>query len=155
MAKAAQIVVPSAADMTLYDQFGGDAKMSIFVEDFMEGIMGDVDLACYHEKFRDPDEMEMLKEKLVQYFKYKLDGAQFYIGKSMPDVHRNLGISNDMFDKACEVFTQSLRKVRPKLKVFREFVARIGGIRDEICFPPVQEQEDAMNGIDTSSPGYQ
>ena len=57
----------------------------------------------------------------------------------MPDVHRNLGISNEIFDKACEVFTHSLRKVRPKLKVFREFVARIGGIRDEICFPPVEE----------------
>jgi hypothetical protein len=31
--------------------FGGDAKMNLFVEDFMEGIMGDSELACYHEKF--------------------------------------------------------------------------------------------------------
>ena len=36
---------------SLYEQFGGDAKMNMFVEDFMEGIMGDADLACYHAKF--------------------------------------------------------------------------------------------------------
>mmetsp|Transcript_43307 Transcript_43307/g.57322 ORF Transcript_43307/g.57322 Transcript_43307/m.57322 type:complete len:84 (+) Transcript_43307:1382-1633(+) len=34
--------------MSLYDQFGGDSKMTLFVEDFMEGIMGDSELACYH-----------------------------------------------------------------------------------------------------------
>ena len=44
--------------------------MSLFVEDFMEGIMGDNELACYHDKFRDPIEMEILKEKLVQFFKW-------------------------------------------------------------------------------------
>ena len=55
---------------SLYQQFGGDAKMSLFVEDFMEGIMGDSELACYHDKFRDPIEMEILKEKLVQFFKW-------------------------------------------------------------------------------------
>lgn len=52
------------ADLTLFEQLGGDEKMALFVEDFMEGIMGDGELACYHEKFQDPEEMEILKEKL-------------------------------------------------------------------------------------------
>lgn len=38
-----------ADDMSLYEQFGGDARMRIFVEEFMEGIMGDSELACYHQ----------------------------------------------------------------------------------------------------------
>ena len=59
---------------SLFEQFGGDAKMRLFVEDFMEGIMGDPELSCYHEKFQDSIEMEILKEKLVQFFKFKLDG---------------------------------------------------------------------------------
>jgi len=29
--------------------------------------------------------------------------------------------------------------MKPKLKVMREFVKRIGGIRNEICFPPVDD----------------
>ena len=29
----------------------------------------------------------MLKEKFMQFFKYKLDGSRFYIGRSMAEVH--------------------------------------------------------------------
>ena len=123
--------------------------MSLFVEEFMENIMGDTELACYHEKFQNPEEMELLKEKLCSYFKYKLDGSKFYIGKPMAEVHKNLGISDEVFDKACIVFGDSLKKMRPKLKVMREFVSRIGSIRPEICFPPVVEQRSDYN----ESPG--
>lgn len=114
--------------------------MAIFVEDFMEGIMGDTELACYHEQFKDPEQMEILKEKLCQFFKFQLDGSRFYIGKPMADVHRNLGISDEIFDKACEVFTVSLKKLKPKYKVFKEFIKRISNLRSEICFPPVTEK---------------
>lgn len=62
--------------------------------------------------------MEMLKEKLCAYFKYKLDGSRFYIGRSMPDVHRNLGITDDLFDKVSQVFLNSLKKMKLKPKVF-------------------------------------
>ena len=58
----------------------------------------------------------------------------------MPEVHKNLGISDEIFDKACQVFTTSLKKMKPKLKVMREFVARIGGLRPQICFPPVEKK---------------
>ena len=64
----------------------------------------------------------MLKEKLICYFKWKLDGARFYIGKSMPDVHRDLGISDAVFDSACLVFTASLKRLKTKMKVMRPFV---------------------------------
>lgn len=107
-------VIATDDTATLYDQFGGDPKMSFFVEDFMEGIMGNSELACYHSKFQDPIEMEILKEKLIQFFKWKMDGASHYIGKPMPEVHKNLGISDDMFDKACDVFTASCKKLKPK-----------------------------------------
>jgi len=85
--------------------------------------------------------MEILKEKLVQFFKFKLDGCRFYIGKPMPEVHKNLGITDEVFDKACQVFTNALKKLKPKLKVMREFVKRIGGLRADICFPRVVNDE--------------
>lgn len=102
--------------------------MGIFVEDFMEGIMGDKELACYHDKFQDPYQMELLKEKLVQFFRFKLDGSKFYIGKSMPDVHRTLGITDEVFQSACEVFEHSLSKVSEKTAINKEFASRISGI---------------------------
>ena len=125
--------------------------MAIFVEDFMEGIMGDSELACYHQKFQDPEEMEMLKEKLVCYFKYKLDGARFYIGKPMADVHRTLGISDEVFDKACLIFTASLKKLKTKMDVMRPFVQRISGIRNEICFPPINDDEEVTYDTKTET----
>ena len=115
---AAASQISSNDQATLYDQFGGDKKMFIFVEDFMEGVMADSELACHHRQFQDPEQMEMLKEKLCAYFKYKLDGSRFYIGRSMPDVHRNLGITDDLFDKVSQVFLNSLKKIKLKPKVF-------------------------------------
>ena len=128
--------------------------MQLFVEDFMEGIMADAELSCHHVQFQDPDQMEMLKEKLCSYFKYKLDGSRFYIGRSMPDVHRTLGITDEMFDSSCQIFLTSLKKFKPRAKVLQTFVKRIGSIRNEICFPPVNQQNSltgqSQGGLDTS-----
>ena len=122
-------------EASLYEQLGGDAKMKLFIDYFLDGIMADQDLSCYHEKFKDPDEMDILKYKLLHFFKWKLDGAPFYIGKSMYEAHKNLGISDEIFDKASAVFASQLRRIKPKLKVFREFIARVGAMRHEIVIP--------------------
>lgn len=114
--------------------------MNLFVEDFMEGLMGDNELACYHEKFKDPYEMELLKEKLHQLFRFKLGGSKFYIGKDMAEVHKDLGITDEIFDKACSVFTNSIRKMRPNIKVMKEFIKIVSGMRDVIVFPPKKEE---------------
>lgn len=140
-------------ELSLFEQFGGDAKMQLFVVDFMEGIMGDSELACYHEKFQQPIEMEILQEKLCQFFKFKLDGSRFYIGKPMPEVHKNLGITDEVFDNACLVFVNSVKKMKPRLKVMREFVKRIGGIRNEICFPPVNDNDVTPPTLEESAVG--
>ena len=39
---------------SLYDQLGGDPKMKLFIDYFLDGIMADQELACYHQKFKDP-----------------------------------------------------------------------------------------------------
>ena len=102
--------------------------------------------------------MEMLKTKLVAFFKWKLDGARFYIGRSMTEVHKNLGISDEIFDSACQVFITSLKKFNPTQDVFDTFVGRISGLRHEICFPPVKnnndgEQEENSEGYVSSDQG--
>ncbi len=123
--------------------------MSIFVENFMEGIMGDSELACYHAKFQDPYEMELLKEKLCQYFRFLLKGSKFYIGKPMPEVHKDLGITNEVFDSAAQVLTRTLKAMKPKPKVFRAFFNSVNGIRDQICFPKKEEEDNADTNNET------
>lgn len=64
-----------------------------------------------------------------------MDGQKFYIGRPMAEVHKNLGITDEVFDKACKVFTDAVRKQKIKLKVFLAFNKRIGGLRSQIVFP--------------------
>ena len=83
--------------------------------------------------------MEILKDKLCAFFKYKLDGSKFYIGKSMTEVHKNLGISDELFDKMTAIFLDSLRKKEHKIKpsVIRNFYKKVITLRSEICHPPM------------------
>ena len=74
--------------------------------------------------------------KLVHFFKYKLDGERYYIGRDMTEVHKNLGITDEMFDRACQILTASFTKMKPTTSVLREFVKRITAMRSEISFPP-------------------
>lgn len=98
--------------------------------------------------------MELLKEKLVQFFRFKMDGSRFYIGKPMPEVHENLGITDDVFDKACEVFVTSVNKMGADPDVTKTFIDRISGLRHDICFPPKVSDDMAADGLecDTDSP---
>lgn len=65
--------------------------------------------------------MDMLKEKMFQFFKYRLGGSKRYIGQSIAEVHSNMNISNALFDTACEKIIKSVKKLKPKLPVLREF----------------------------------
>ena len=114
--------------------------MAAFVDDFMESVMANSELASHHKQFQggDGEEMEILKEKLCLFFKYKLDGSRFYIGRSMTEVHKNLGITDELFDKMCQIFLTSLRR-HTKIKVFQAFYRRIVALRSEICHPPVKK----------------
>ena len=116
--------------------------MTLFVEYFMEGMMHDGEIDLWYQRFKDTEQNEIMKEKLAQYFKWKLDGSRFYIGRSMVEVHSNLGISDETFDKMLGILTVSLKKMKPNIniKILREFVKRIAAIRPQICFPPVIAQ---------------
>ena len=46
---------------SLYEQLGGETKLKLFIDFFLDGIMADAQLACYHEKFRDPEEEAFLQ----------------------------------------------------------------------------------------------
>ena len=109
--------------------------MASFVEDFMQGVMAHGELAEHHKQFQDAEEMEIIKDKLCAFFKFKLDGSRFYIGRSMTEVHRNLGITNELFDQMLQIFLTSLKKQK-KPKVFQAFYKRILALKSEICFPP-------------------
>ena len=87
--------------------------MVIFVDDIMAAFMEDEALGQSHAKFKDdPEEMSMLKEKTVTYFKFMLGGIKRYIGRPLDEVHCKLGISDQMFDAAVAKIIDCLKKMR-------------------------------------------
>lgn len=107
--------------------------MRSFVSSFMVGIMADEELECHHEKFQDAYEMELLQEKLHQFFKTLLDGQRFYIGKDMYEVHKELGITDHLFDKAGSILAQTAARVTPTpsphvQKVFNDRVTALRNV---------------------------
>ena len=77
-----------------------------------------------------PEELPYRKQKLFYYFKYLTDGIQYYPGTQLSQVHANLGITDEQFDRVVGKMTTCLRKMRPKLKVFQQFSRRISDLRD-------------------------
>jgi len=100
----------------------------------MIGIMADEELECHHEKFQDAYEMELLHEKLFQFFKTLLDGQRFYIGKDMYEVHKSLGITDHLFDMAGNILAETVEKLKPRPSAFvrKTFVDRVTALRSQI-----------------------
>lgn len=95
-----------------------------------ESEIKNIDLCSYFTHLKDrPDALNLYKEKLFHFFKSKMDGERFYIGRSLEEVHQNLAISDELFDKASQNMITCLRKAGVKLKVFREVSARICALR--------------------------
>ena len=112
--------------------------MAIFVKDFLDDFMNDPELGSH---IKDPSKRESLEAKMFQFFKFQMNGSDAYNGRPLSEVHKNFGISNELFDKASEKIMRAFKKQKPKLPVLREFIKRVSALREEICSPPKQEVE--------------
>lgn len=73
--------------------------------------------------------------------KHLLDGQRFYIGRDLYEVHENLGIKSESFDKMSNILKTVLIKLKPKpkIQVFREIMNRVSKLREKIVIPPKEE----------------
>ena len=81
--------------------------MTVVVKDFLDDFMTDPELGAH---IQDPSRRESLEGKMFHFFKYKMDGTDTYEGRPLKDVHKNFGISNELFDKASSKIMNAFRK---------------------------------------------
>lgn len=94
-------VTPHSAvknEKTLLEEFGGEQKLRTFVTEMISGFMGCPELREAHSKFEDETQMALFQEKMFQFFKFKMGGSKRYLGVSIEEVHRNMGITDELFD---------------------------------------------------------
>ncbi|HEY7471624.1 MAG TPA: group 1 truncated hemoglobin [Gemmatimonadota bacterium] len=92
---------PAAA--TLYDRLGGEPAIAAVVDTFVALAAADPALnftrqGTAHEWEATPENVELLKTRLVQFVGQATGGPQVYEGGDMATVHTGMEITNEEFD---------------------------------------------------------
>jgi hemoglobin len=98
---AAADTLPAA---TLYDRLGGEAAIAAVVDTFVSLAAADAELnftrqGTANEWEATPENVELLKTRLVQFVGSATGGPQIYEGRDMATVHTGMEITNEEFDR--------------------------------------------------------
>lgn len=89
---------PAAADDSLYQALGGEARIRLFTNDFYDRMLQDPRIARYFDGIN----VNYLKRVLADYFCVVSGGPCSYDGVSMKDAHAHLGIDRAAFNALVE-----------------------------------------------------
>ena len=121
----------------LYDRLGGETAIRAVVDDFVARAAADekVNFArrgvAGHEWQSTPENVQKLKDRLVQFLCVATGGPQKYEGQDMRTVHRGMQITDSQFDAAAGDLKASLdaHKVAPReQKELLDIVAATRGV---------------------------
>jgi hemoglobin len=126
----------SASPVTLYERLGGVYSIATVVDDFIDRVMGDARLNANpkvdeaHHKVP-PAGFKYLVTEMVC---WAAGGPQRYTGRSMPDSHRELGITPGEWDSFLDDFQQTLDKFNVPAAEQAELKAIVQGTYGDIVF---------------------
>lgn len=83
---------------TLFARLGGTQGISRLVDDIVAAHMENPTIKARFTPYTDqPERMELIKQHTVQFFSAGSGGPADYQGKSMPDAHRGMNISEEEY----------------------------------------------------------
>jgi hemoglobin len=121
----------------LYDRLGGEQTIQVVVEDFVGRASGDPKVNFTRKGTPQqwdptPDNVDKLKEHLVEYLEAATGGPQGYSGRDMKSVHAGMQITNSEFDAIEADMEASLAKFDVPAQERSEVLAIIEGTRKDI-----------------------
>lgn len=89
---------------TLYDRLGGEPAIAAVVDTFVALAAGDAELnftrqGTANEWEATPENVDLLKARLVQFVGQATGGPQVYEGQDMAAAHTGMAITNEEFDR--------------------------------------------------------
>jgi hemoglobin len=127
---------------SLYDRLGGETAVRAVVEDFVARAAADekVNFArkgvAGHEWQATPENVQKLKERLVQFVGVATGGPQKYEGQDMGTVHKGMKITDAQFDALAADLKASLDALKVPAKEQAEFLEIVGSTRGVIVEKP-------------------
>jgi len=118
----------------LWDRLGGEAGVRKVVDDFVALAAADpkVDFTRGGKYKIDDLGLADLKTKLVQFVSSATGGPLKYTGKSMKDVHKGMGITNEQFDATAAVLRKALNRNNVNPAAAAELLTIVATTRKEI-----------------------
>ena len=117
-----------AAEPSLYDRLGGQGAITSVVDDFVANVAADARINARFAKTDIPHLKQMLVDQICQ----ATGGPCTYTGKSMPDAHRGMKITDADFTALVEDLTKSLDKLKVAEREKNELLSALGGMKGEI-----------------------
>jgi hemoglobin len=105
----------------MYQSIGGDAGLTAVVDVFYNRLWSDPELKRYFEGI----DRDALKRHQRMFLTYVLGGPEAYEGRSLPEAHRGLNITDEAFDEVANHLRLTLEEVdveRPLISIILGFV---------------------------------
>jgi hemoglobin len=119
---------PLTTNKPLYERLGGQDAIKAVVEDFVGNIAAD---PAINGRFASTD-IPHLKQMLVDQICEATGGPCKYTGKSMPEAHAGMHISDAEFGALVADLQKSLDKFKVPAREQGELVGALGGMKGDI-----------------------
>jgi len=128
---------PKPAARTAWDRMGGERGVRKVVDDLADAVTKDTKVDFFRGgKYKPtPEEVARMKRNIVEQISSVTGGPLAYEGKSMVEVHKDMGITNAQFDAFVNDFRGVLRKNNVDPKDADDLVSKVEATRKEIVRP--------------------
>ena len=127
---------------TLYDRLGGETAIRAFIDDFVPRAAADEKVNFTrrgvpgHEWQATPENVQKLKDRLVQFICVATGGPQKYEGQDMGTAHKGMQITDAQFDALAEDLRLSLEKLKVPAREQKELLEIVASTRGVIVEKP-------------------
>ncbi len=137
---------------TLWERLGGEANVKKVVDDFVAAAAPDPKVDFFRGgKYKlDADGVAKLKKMLVDQISSVSGGPYKYTGRSMKEVHKGMGITEEQFNALAGHLQAALKKNGAKDDDIKAVMTVIGGTKADIVegkvAPPMMTLWDRLGG---------
>jgi hemoglobin len=118
----------AAAEVSIYEEIGGEPALAAVVDDFYGRVLADPQLAGFFAGAN----MPKLKGRQVEFFAGALGGPDVYQGASMRQVHAGRGISQADFDKVAFHLTNALAAAGVPAEIITRIATAVTPLAEDI-----------------------
>jgi hemoglobin len=114
---------------TMYESIGGDAGLTVAVDNFYRRLWADDELKGYFNGI-DKDELKRHQRMFLTMALGGGDGT--YDGQSLPQAHTGLSITDDAFDKVAEHLRRTLVDLKVDKSLLQIILGFVEGKRSQV-----------------------